>query len=78
MDGYELIVAIRGGVGDGSSANVAAIALTGFGRPMDTRRALAAGFDAHLAKPIVIEDLLQIIQHLPRLTVAKGKGASDR
>ena len=31
------------------------IAISGFGRPSDVRRALKAGFDNHLAKPITLE-----------------------
>jgi two-component system CheB/CheR fusion protein len=63
MDGYELIVALRA---RSETANVRAIALTGFGRPLDARRALAAGFDAHVSKPVVVDELLQTIHRLPR------------
>jgi two-component system, chemotaxis family, CheB/CheR fusion protein len=62
MDGYELIAALRA---KAATANLRAIALTGFGRPLDARRALAAGFDAHLSKPVVIDELLQTIHRLP-------------
>lgn len=37
------------------------IALTGYGQPDDRERAFAAGFDAHLAKPVKFEVLLQNI-----------------
>lgn len=33
-------------------ANVLLVALTGYAAPADQRRALAAGFDKHVAKPV--------------------------
>jgi len=38
-----------------------AIALSGYGQPEDIRRSLAAGFDAHLTKPIELDRLKRII-----------------
>jgi CheY-like chemotaxis protein len=37
------------------------IALTGYGRPEDRERALAAGFIRHVAKPIDPQQLLHMI-----------------
>jgi CheY-like chemotaxis protein len=37
------------------------VAVTGYGQPEDVRRALAAGFDRHLKKPVCLEDLEQAI-----------------
>ena len=37
------------------------IALTGYGQPEDRARALAAGFDHHLTKPVDIEEMLRLI-----------------
>jgi CheY-like chemotaxis protein len=37
------------------------VAVTGYGQPEDVRRALAAGFDRHLKKPVRLEDLEQAI-----------------
>jgi CheY-like chemotaxis protein len=42
-------------------ANVFLIALTGYGRPEDRSRALEAGFDAHLVKPVGIGELTRIL-----------------
>src|SRR6266568_5236207 len=42
------------------------VALTGYAGPEDQARALEAGFDRHLAKPIGIEDLLHAIAPLTR------------
>ncbi len=48
IDGYELARRIRAERGN----DVRLIAVTGYGQPEDRRRALAAGFDLHLTKPI--------------------------
>jgi CheY-like chemotaxis protein len=37
------------------------VAVTGYGQPDDVRRALAAGFDRHLKKPVRLEDLERAI-----------------
>jgi two-component system, chemotaxis family, CheB/CheR fusion protein len=54
MNGYQLVEALR------QSPALAAtpmIALTGFGRPADAKRAIAAGYDLHLAKPVTLQRL---------------------
>jgi two-component system CheB/CheR fusion protein len=43
---------------------VPAIALTGFGRAQDAKRALRAGFNAHLAKPVSLPVLLSAIDRI--------------
>jgi signal transduction histidine kinase len=54
MDGYEVARRLRA-----SSLNgrVPLIALSGYGRPADLKRAFEAGFDSHLTKPVAIEQL---------------------
>jgi CheY-like chemotaxis protein len=52
MDGYQVIEALRAAGFRGH-----AIALSGYGQPEDTRKALQSGFDAHLVKPVEIETL---------------------
>ncbi|HMI87443.1 MAG TPA: ATP-binding protein [Polyangiaceae bacterium] len=54
ISGYEVAEQLRA---DASLSEVALIALTGWGTPEDRRRALAAGFDVHLTKPVTAEDL---------------------
>ena len=49
MDGYELARRVRQ---DAALRDVLLIALTGYGREEDRRRALAAGFHHHLVKPV--------------------------
>jgi len=63
VDGYELAEAIRARPGGGQ---IFLVALTGFGRPEDQRRALGAGFDAHLVKPVDPERLAALIERGPR------------
>ena len=41
------------------------IALTGYGQEEDRRRALEAGFDAHLTKPADIEELKRLLAKSP-------------
>ena len=48
MDGYEVARAVRRLCG--TSAYM--VALSGYGQPQDKERALAAGFDAHVTKPV--------------------------
>jgi two-component system CheB/CheR fusion protein len=48
MDGYRVAEALRG---NPATASARLIALTGYGRDEDRRRALEAGFDEHLTKP---------------------------
>jgi len=44
--------------------HIPAIALTAYAAPSDRRRALLAGFQTHLAKPIEPDDLLAVILSL--------------
>jgi PAS domain S-box-containing protein len=56
QDGYELIRRVR--ASGAEWAGLRAIALTAYGRPDDRARALAAGFNLHLAKPVAPADLV--------------------
>jgi CheY-like chemotaxis protein len=60
-DGYDLMEAIRALPG---AARVPAAAVTGQSAPEDRRRALRAGFQAHLAKPVDPDRLLDVIAGL--------------
>lgn len=57
LDGYELARAVRAEYG--SSAVL--IAMTGYGGPVDRSRAVAAGFDLHLVKPVKLDDLVEAL-----------------
>lgn len=61
MDGLQFIAALRQQSG---ARRCAAIAVSGFGRPEDVKRSLAAGFDAHLAKPLSLDELAGVLVRL--------------
>jgi CheY-like chemotaxis protein len=59
MDGYAVARALRR---DAGTASTLLIALTGYAQPEDQRQALAAGFDANLAKPPSLEKILGMLE----------------
>jgi signal transduction histidine kinase/CheY-like chemotaxis protein len=61
-DGYSLATEVRAG----PARQPWLVALTGYGQPDDQRRALAAGFDRHLTKPVSIAALREAIQDANR------------
>jgi len=61
MDGYGVAQALRQRC-NGSCPRL--VALTGYGNAEATERALAAGFDAHLTKPVSFEDLSKVLLSL--------------
>jgi CheY-like chemotaxis protein len=63
-DGYDLIRDIRE-LGHGP-ADLPAVAVTAFAAPEDRRRALAAGFQVHLAKPVDPSELTAVVARLGR------------
>jgi CheY-like chemotaxis protein len=64
-DGFELIQALRARPQDGEERTTA-VALTAFAGAEDERRALAAGYDAFLAKPADVDALLDVLGSLTR------------
>ena len=67
MDGYEFVSALRALPPDRGGAT-AAVALTAFARPEDRRRALQAGFDMHVSKPLEAHELLSVCAALTART----------
>jgi signal transduction histidine kinase/ActR/RegA family two-component response regulator len=65
IDGYEVARRIRADVPDARL-----VAVTGYGQPEDRERALAAGFDVHLVKPVDPEQL-------QRLLATRGAGSGS-
>lgn len=60
-DGYDLIAKVRELEAATGRPRLRAVALTAFARPQDRERALAAGFDHHLGKPLQPHLLLQAL-----------------
>ncbi|MGF6181960.1 signal transduction histidine kinase [Massilia sp. UYP32] len=54
LDGYQLAARLRA---DAATRPMRLIALTGYGQASDRERALEAGFDAHLVKPVKFDEL---------------------
>ena len=63
-DGYALMESIR--VSEPSGLHLLAIALTAHARPEDVERALKAGFDMHVSKPVDSLHLLMTVAALLR------------
>lgn len=63
VDGYKVARRIRTGEGGKS---IVLVALTGYGQAEDRRRALEAGFDVHVTKPVLPERLAQIVASASR------------
>jgi PAS domain S-box-containing protein len=62
VDGYELARRIRR---EPTLRRVVLVALTGYGQAGDRQRALSAGFDQHLVKPVGVDDLRVVLASSP-------------
>ncbi len=71
FDGFEVARRLRA---DSRLAGIHLISLSGHGRSEDRERALAAGFDDHMVKPLEFDRLNAVLLHL-RTTDAKGEPA---
>jgi CheY-like chemotaxis protein len=74
LDGYELVRRARALP---SGGRLAAVALTGCTTPPERARALAAGFDVHLGKPVEPARLLEAISVLLRTPAAARAAPSS-
>jgi len=63
-DGYNLIKQVRRQEGENNDEHIPAIALTGYARTQDRLRALAAGYNTHVAKPVEIKELVTVVKCL--------------
>ena len=66
IDGYELIRKLRS-LHDTRVRNLPAIALTAYARTEDRQRALLAGYQMHLSKPVEPRELIAGIASLLNL-----------
>ena len=62
MDGHQMIRALR--ASEPRESRIPALALTAFARAEDRKRALLAGFQAHLAKPFDMAELVLLVADL--------------
>ena len=62
-DGYEFLAKLRQ-LSDAEGGDTPAVALTAFARAEDRRRALMAGFQMHLPKPVEPAELLAVVFNL--------------
>lgn len=72
QDGYDLIRAVRG-QSPARGGRVPAIAVTAYAGDKDQKEPLAAGYDAHLPKPVDADRLYRVIANLLSRTAASGK-----
>jgi CheY-like chemotaxis protein len=68
MDGYELVRRVRAARDEGTSS-VPAVALTAYAREEDRERALAVGYQGHVAKPISAGALVAAVREACRSSV---------
>jgi signal transduction histidine kinase/ActR/RegA family two-component response regulator len=61
MDGYEVAEQLRAMP---ATASVRLVAVTGYGQRSDRERSERCGFDAHLVKPVVLDELAQLLESL--------------
>jgi CheY-like chemotaxis protein len=62
MDGYEVARRLREATNGGRPYMVA---VTGYGTPEDRQRAMDAGFDAHVVKPVDFDVLTEVLTRRP-------------
>jgi CheY-like chemotaxis protein len=66
MDGYQLMRRIR--ASEPKGRRLPALALTAFARAEDRKRALLAGYQSHVAKPVDMAELVIVIAGLVNRT----------
>ena len=64
-DGYEFIRRIRS-ISDSPAATIPALALTAYAQPNDRKKALVAGYQDHLTKPVEPKKLLHSVASIAR------------
>ncbi len=72
MDGYEVVRRLRELP---QTQGALIVALTGFGQDSDRRRAIAAGFDEHLVKPVDLETVTAVLRRRLGAALGEAQGA---
>ena len=78
LDGYQVASRLRE---DAAFATTTLVALSGYGREQDRQRSKEAGFNYHFVKPVELDELTKLFNHLlnvdgVRLRQEKGAAAS--
>jgi CheY-like chemotaxis protein len=60
VDGYGLIEKVRS-LENGVSPNIPAVAITAYAKEEDRERALSAGYQIYLAKPVELTELISVV-----------------
>jgi CheY-like chemotaxis protein len=71
INGYQFIAQVRG-LSDTQGGRVPAVALTAYASNDDRTRALAAGFDLHIAKPVETAELVAKVARLTAGSLSSG------
>lgn len=74
IDGYEVAAGIRA---SGQARDTHLVAVTGYGRPEDGARAIEAGFDHHLVKPVDFGDLERVLERVAARVVGERREMRD-
>jgi signal transduction histidine kinase/ActR/RegA family two-component response regulator len=74
MDGNEVARRVRAVL---EPERIALIAMTGYGQPEDRRRALEAGFDTYLVKPVDPGDIGRLLDEISRRHSPPGRSPRD-
>jgi CheY-like chemotaxis protein len=64
-DGYQLLAKVRA-LGSAQSRFLPAVAITAYAREEDRLQAIASGFQAYLAKPIELSELIAVVAEAVR------------
>jgi CheY-like chemotaxis protein len=72
-DGYQLIRTLR--AEESRRERIPALALTAFARAEDRKRSLVAGYQAHLAKPFDVGELVLVVADLVGRQIGEGQSA---
>lgn len=75
VDGYELLRRVRELPAD-KGGRIPAVALTAYGRSIDRIRALSAGFQMHMPKPVEPAELATVVASLTGVTGKRRGGAA--
>ncbi|WP_170162350.1 ATP-binding protein [Caldimonas tepidiphila] len=76
-DGYSFMQRVRAFEQRNGRPRMVAVALTAFARAEDRRRALQAGFDVHVGKPIDSTSLLETLKQVIRPSVSSPQWAAS-